>query len=222
MLSLLVKAAVIAAVVHHPAAAKVTVHPGDTLSGIAVTQCTRANDWTGIYARNRGLIGSDPNLIQPGQRLAIVCTDPPALLRAAARSAPAAPSTGSAAGDHDGDSDQAAAPATTDGDGDHDGDRSDSGAAAPAPQPAAPVSNVSTGGMSAFQACVIARESGGNPTAVNPTSGAGGLYQFLPSSWQALGFSGLPQNASVAEQNAAFAKQYAISGTAAWAPYDGC
>lgn len=73
-----------------------------------------------------------------------------------------------------------------------------------------------------FRACVIARESGGNPRAVNPSSGAGGLYQFLPSSWRALGFSGLPQNASVATQNAAFARQFALSGTAAWAPYDGC
>jgi resuscitation-promoting factor RpfC len=79
-----------------------------------------------------------------------------------------------------------------------------------------------TGGMSAFQACVIARESGGNPSAVNPSSGAGGLYGFLPSTWQALGFPGLPENASVTTQNAAFAKEYAQSGSAAWAPYDGC
>jgi transglycosylase-like protein/LysM domain-containing protein len=91
--------------------------------------------------------------------------------------------------------------------------------------PPAPVTSsgtAGTGGMSAFQACVIAAESGGNPTAVNPSSGAGGLYQFLPSTWQALGHSGLPENASVAEQNQAFQQEYAQSGTAAWAPYDGC
>jgi len=81
---------------------------------------------------------------------------------------------------------------------------------------------VGTGGMSAFQACVIQRESGGNPSAVNPSSGAGGLYQFLPSTWQALGHSGLPENASVAEQNQAFQQEYAQSGTSAWSPYDGC
>ena len=52
--------------------------------------------------------------------------------------------------------------------------------------------------------------------------GAGGLYQFLPATWHALGFSGLPQNASVAEQNAAFAKEYAQSGGSAWSPSDGC
>ena len=54
------------------------------------------------------------------------------------------------------------------------------------------------------------------------SSGAGGLYGFLPSTWQALGFSGLPENASVAEQNAAFQKEYAQSGTSAWSAYDGC
>lgn len=78
------------------------------------------------------------------------------------------------------------------------------------------------GAPGSFQACVIAAESGGNASAVNPYSGAGGLYGFLPSTWQALGFSGLPQNASVATQNAAFAREYAQSGGGAWAPYDGC
>src|SRR5215831_13733074 len=100
---------------------------------------------------------------------------------------------------------------------------------APAPQPvsaapaasAAPSSSYS-GASGSYQACVIQAESGGNPSAVNPYSGAGGLYQFLPSTWQALGFSGLPQNASVADQNAAFAKEYAQSGSSAWSPYDGC
>lgn len=38
---------------------------------------------------------------------------------------------------------------------------------------------------------MIARESGGNAQAVNPASGAGGLYQFLPGTWQSLGYSGL-------------------------------
>ena len=90
-----------------------------------------------------------------------------------------------------------------------------------APAPVSP-SAVYGGASGSFQACVIAAESGGNASAVNPYSGAGGLYGFLPSTWQALGFSGLPQNASVATQNAAFAKEYAQSGGGAWAPYDGC
>jgi hypothetical protein len=91
-------------------------------------------------------------------------------------------------------------------------------AAAASPAPAVSYS----GASGSFQACVIARESGGNPGAVNPSSGAGGLYQFLPSTWAALGHSGLPQNASVAEQNQAFQQAYAQSGGAAWSPYDGC
>ena len=76
-------------------------------------------------------------------------------------------------------------------------------------------------GSSSFQACVIARESGGNPHAVNPYSGAGGLFQFLPSSWAALGYSGLPQNAPVAEQYQAFARLYAQQGRQPWSS-DGC
>ena len=88
---------------------------------------------------------------------------------------------------------------------------------------AAPVQATSYAGASgSFQSCVIQRESGGNASAVNPSSGAGGLYGFLPSTWQSLGFSGLPENASVAQQNAAFAKEYAQSGSAAWSAYDGC
>ena len=75
---------------------------------------------------------------------------------------------------------------------------------------------------SSFRACVIARESGGNPRAVNPYSGAGGLYQFLPSTFASLGYSGLPEYASVATQDAAFVKAYALWGTQPWTPSDGC
>ena len=91
---------------------------------------------------------------------------------------------------------------------------------------AAPGGNVSTAGLGGFEACVISRESGGNPRAVNPSSGAGGLYQFLPSTWASLGFAsaypGGAQTAPVSVQRAAFAKLYAEAGTSPWAPYDGC
>jgi hypothetical protein len=70
--------------------------------------------------------------------------------------------------------------------------------------------------------CIISRESGGNPRAVNPYSGAGGLFQFLPSTWRSLGFGGLPEDASVATQWAAFDKEVALSGYSAWTPYDVC
>jgi len=106
-------------------------------------------------------------------------------------------------------------------------------AAAPAPAAALPTASGSvtstatatgtySGAPGSFQSCVIQAESGGNAGAVNASSGAGGLYGFLPSTWQALGFSGLPEDAPVSEQNAAFAKEYAAGGTSAWAPYDGC
>ena len=100
-------------------------------------------------------------------------------------------------------------------------------ASAAAPQAAGPAAGGSVevqsyNGGGGFESCVISAESGGDAQAVNPASGAGGLYGFLPSTWQALGYSGLPENASVAEQQAAFAKEYAQSGGSAWSAYDGC
>ena len=44
-------------------------------------------------------------------------------------------------------------------------------------------------------------ESGGSYTVVNPSSGAGGAWQFLPSTWQSVGGTGLPQHASPREQD---------------------
>ena len=44
-------------------------------------------------------------------------------------------------------------------------------------------------------------ESGGNYGAVNPSSGAGGAYQILPSTWDLYGGQGAPQDASKAEQD---------------------
>lgn len=62
---------------------KHTVRSGDTLSGLAVQYCNgHDKDWTGFYHDNRKVIGANPNLIFPGQRLNLLrCTDPPKLLR---------------------------------------------------------------------------------------------------------------------------------------------
>lgn len=70
-------------------------------------------------------------------------------------------------------------------------------------------------------ACIIRHESGGDPTAVNPSSGAGGLYQFLPSTWQANGGSGLPEDAPASVQTAEAMRVQAQEG---WSPWigDGC
>lgn len=72
--------------------------------------------------------------------------------------------------------------------------------------------------------CIISHESQGNPTVVNSRSGAGGLFQFLPSSWKAYGgtvYSTLPEDATVAEQWDIAIKAQAESG---WSPWrgDGC
>jgi hypothetical protein len=42
---------------------------------------------------------------------------------------------------------------------------------------------LATSPVSGRAACIIARESGGNPRAVNPRTGASGLGQFLFSTW---------------------------------------
>lgn len=47
-----------------------TVVRGDTLSGIAEDERVRGG-WRGLYTANRSTIGADPDLIVPGQRLAL-------------------------------------------------------------------------------------------------------------------------------------------------------
>ncbi|SFA83303.1 LysM domain-containing protein [Cohnella sp. OV330] len=46
-----------------------TVRQGDTLYAIAKRELGSSARWNEIYAKNKALIGSDPNLIQPGQKL---------------------------------------------------------------------------------------------------------------------------------------------------------
>ncbi|MCS0637410.1 transglycosylase family protein [Streptomyces sp. LP05-1] len=47
-----------------------TVRHGDSLSGIAATEHVRGG-WPALYAHNRAVIGADPDLIIPGQRLTL-------------------------------------------------------------------------------------------------------------------------------------------------------
>ena len=175
-----------------------TVASGDTLSRISARFCGTSSDYLSLAGAS-GI--TNPNLIYPGQTIKLKCHAAPLQLTVAStggthRSATSA-AEHRAAGRH-------ARP------GRH----------------AAPGGNVSTAGLGGFEACVISRESGGNPRAVNPSSGAGGLYQFLPSTWASLGFAsaypGGAQTAPVSVQRAAFAKLYAEAGTSPWAPYDGC
>ena len=58
-------------------------------------------------------------------------------------------------------------------------------------------------------------ESGGNPKAVNP-AGYYGLYQFSPGTWQTVGGSGLPSDASPAEQLYRAKLLYQRGGAGQW------
>lgn len=59
-------------------------------------------------------------------------------------------------------------------------------------------------------------ESGGNPRAVDPSGTYYGLYQFSVSTWASLGGSGLPSNASSAEQTTRAELLYERSGSGQW------
>jgi nucleoid-associated protein YgaU len=69
----------------------------------------------------------------------------------------------------------------------------------------------------------IARcESGGNIRAQNPSSTASGKYQFLDTTWRALGGVGRAKDASEAVQDAMAVKLLTQSGTAPWAASQAC
>ena len=72
------------------------------------------------------------------------------------------------------------------------------------------------GGPYAIPAYIVMCESGGNYSAVNPSSGAGGAYQILPSTWKLYGGKGAPQDAPKAEQDRIAAEIWADSGSSAW------
>lgn len=72
------------------------------------------------------------------------------------------------------------------------------------------------GGPFAIPAYIVMCESGGNYGAVNPSSGAGGAYQILPSTWKLYGGQGAPQDAPKAEQDRIAGEIWADSGPSAW------
>jgi septal ring factor EnvC (AmiA/AmiB activator) len=72
------------------------------------------------------------------------------------------------------------------------------------------------GGPYAIPTYIVMCESGGDYSAVNPSSGAGGAYQILPSTWEGYGGQGEPQNASKAEQDRIAGEIYADSGAGPW------
>jgi septal ring factor EnvC (AmiA/AmiB activator) len=72
------------------------------------------------------------------------------------------------------------------------------------------------GGPYAIPTYIVMCESGGNYGALNPSSGAGGAYQILPSTWELYGGQGEPQNAPKAEQDRIAGEIWTDSGGSAW------
>lgn len=86
----------------------------------------------------------------------------------------------------------------------------DEGATEPASGEGA-AAGVSGGTLEAIAAC----ESGGDPSAVN-SAGYYGKYQFDIGTWQSVGGTGNPAEASEAEQDKRAAMLYAQSGSSPW------
>ena len=72
------------------------------------------------------------------------------------------------------------------------------------------------GGPYSIPTYIVMCESGGDYGALNPSSGAGGAYQILPSTWELYGGQGEPQNAPKAEQDRIAGEIWADSGGSAW------
>lgn len=78
--------------------------------------------------------------------------------------------------------------------------------------------------QSAFS-CITWRESRDEPTAVNPTSGDGGLYQFNVGTWLAHGggqFASEAQYASVTQQDTVAFWTWQADGFSPWTGDNSC
>ncbi len=71
---------------------------------------------------------------------------------------------------------------------------------------------VSMGTLEAIAAC----ESGGNPEAVSPDGTYMGLFQFDQGTWESVGGTGSPIEASAAEQEYRAALLYSVAGSSPW------
>jgi len=187
-----------------------TVQPGDSLSSIAGRYYHNAAAWPVLYWGNRGQVRW-ADVIKTGQVLRVPA-EPARIPAAPAQLGPPAPAQTTAAYTPRHANPAPAQPAPA-----------QAPQANTAPASTAPAST-SSGGWpgGAFGACVVQRESGGNPNVWN-ASGHWGLYQFSASTWAAYG--GSPAafgNASVAVQEQVFMNAMAQGGQSNWAPYDGC
>lgn len=228
--------AMLAVPAHH--APTVIVQAGQTLSGIAAGHCPTASDYPGLAAAS-GI--ANPDDITPGQPVTIACSTigPRSrwkpVLAATTTTWTGRRSRGRHARGSDPPRDQFDGHHGQCGDGDGDGMDADCSVIFPqrhggttytgrhrAGAAVTAGARVSPSAYSGFQACVIARESGGNSQVMN-SSGHYGLYQFSASTWQAYGGPAADfGHASVAEQNQVFNTAMAQGGQSNWSPYDGC
>lgn len=170
-----------------PAQNVVVVQPGDNLSKIAEAKQTT---YVRLYDANAEI--QDPNVIHPGQNVRVPAADE----QLASRPLPAAPAPAPApAPAVQQKQPQAAKPRA---------------AAQRAPAPAPAVSG-DVGVWDRLARC----ESGGN-WSINTGNGYYGGLQFSLSSWRAVGGSGLPSQASKAEQIARAQMLQARQGWGAW------
>lgn len=176
------------------------VRPGDTLSSIAKKVYGNANSWPALWWINKATV-HNPNEIQAGETLKLSGWHPQlGWIYSAAMKAIPSVSVAVTSNSFDAPTYQAA---------------SSSAHAASSPSWSGTAS-------SSFEACVIARESGGNAQVMN-SSGHYGLYQFSESTWVAYGGSAADfGHASAAEQHQVFANAVAQGGQSNWSPYDGC
>ncbi len=73
------------------------------------------------------------------------------------------------------------------------------------------------GGGSCSPDAIIQRESKGDPNAVNPSTGAGGKYQFMPGTWGGYGGYARAQDAPESVQDEKFQQVYAGgAGSSHW------
>jgi hypothetical protein len=182
---------------HRTLPAMYVVRSGDTLASIAEHLYAGADYWPVLYKANTATV-KDPSQLQVGQALAVPAK-PAKIPSVPAQAAPAA-STVSTQSSSQASSSQSVSSGTS----------------------TSTSASSGTGSSSSFQACVIARESGGNAQVMS-AAGYYGLYQFSASTWAAYG--GNPADfghASVAEQNQVFDNAIAAGGASNWSQYDGC
>lgn len=170
-----------------PAPKTVTVNPGDNLSAIS-----EANQSTveRVYSANTDV--ENPDLIFPGQNLRIPTAEENLTIRPLPASSITAQTTAAVA--------TPAAPAAP---------------VAAAPSYSAPVAAAAPVASGSVWDSLAACESGGN-WSINTGNGYYGGLQFSLGSWQAVGGSGLPSNASREEQIARAEALLARQGWGAW------